>query len=214
MATVSVTGTRAGGRLSTLSGAAFVIATLVSIIAVGGATPDPEASAAEVASFYGAHDNRQFAAALALAAAVPLLVIFGATLSRALRPSEDGRHSIWHTVLTGGSLLAGAGFILAAFVHLTLADGADTLSAGTLQVLNLMDGNSWLAFNSGLGVMMLGAAGSMIPLLRADRLMGWAALVLGLALFIPFASFFALLLAALWIIAMSVVLFRRDTTAL
>jgi uncharacterized membrane protein YkvI len=72
----------------------------------------------------------------------------------------------------------------------------------------VLDKNVWLPFNSGLGVMMLGAAGL---LLTEGMLPGWVgsvALVLGIALFIPFADFIALLVALVWILLVSVMLYR------
>jgi hypothetical protein len=55
---------------------------------------------------------------------------------------------------------------------------------------------------------MLGAAGSLLGTGRAYRWLGWAALVLGIALFIPFADFFALLLTLVWIIVTSLMMFK------
>src|SRR5512143_1994580 len=90
-----------------------------------------------------------------------------------------------------------------------LADGADHLSAAGLQVLNLVDGDAWVAWNAGIGVMMLGAAGSLLSRRAGSRRLGWTALVLGALLFIPYADFFALLATALWILATSAVLHRQ-----
>ena len=64
-------------------------------------------------------------------------------------------------------------------------------------------------FNSGFGVMMIGAAGCLLPRTGLDRWLGWAALVLGIALFIPFADFIALLATGLWIVVRSVTLYRE-----
>jgi hypothetical protein len=196
------------GRLLPLSGLAFVILAVLAIVGLGGDTPDSEASAAKVASFYEAHQNRQIVAAFVLAAAVPLLAFFGVSLALALWPAEAGRRPVWPVVLAGGSLLACAAFALAAFIHFALADAADHVAASTLQGLNVLDSDTWVVFNGGLGVMMLGAAGSLIPRAKT-RVLGWTALVLGIALFIPFADFFALLLTGIWIIVTSVLLFRR-----
>ena len=85
----------------------------------------------------------------------------------------------------------------------------DKLSGNALQALNVLDNDAWVVFNSGLGVMMLGAAGSSLASGRLPRWLGRAALVLGIALFIPFVDFFALLLTGLWIAVAGVVLFRR-----
>ncbi len=74
--------------------------------------------------------------------------------------------------------------------------------------MNALDGNTWIGFFGGLGVMMLGAAGALLSA-TSRRWLGWTALVLGVALFVPFADFFAMMLTAIWIIVASVLLARR-----
>jgi hypothetical protein len=208
MEAASAAGRGTTGRLLPLSGAAFVVATVVAIVGLGGDTPDGSSDAAKVASYYQAHENRETVAAFVLAAAVPLLVFFGISLALAVWRGDGGRRPFWPAVLAAGSVLAGASFMLAAFIHFALADAADTVSAGTLQGLNVLDSDNWLAFNACLGVMMLGAAGSLIPRTGTYRVLGWLALLFGIALFIPFADFFALLLTGIWIIVVSVMLYR------
>ena len=112
-------------------------------------------------------------------------------------------------VSCGGRVLTAGAFALSAFIHVALADGAGTVTESTLQGLNVLDGDTWVAFNGALGVMMLGAAGSLIPAAKGYRVLGWIALVAGVALFIPYADFIALLVTALWILVASVMLFRR-----
>jgi hypothetical protein len=77
-----------------------------------------------------------------------------------------------------------------------------------LQPLNALDADSWVLFNSGLGVLMLGAGASLLAR-RAYPVLGWIALLAGILLFIPFADFFALLVSGLWIIVTGVIAFRR-----
>ena len=48
--------------------------------------------------------------------------------------------------------------------------------------------------------MMLGAAGLLISGAGARRVLGWTALVLGVALFIPYADFVALMVMLVWFI--------------
>jgi hypothetical protein len=210
MSTVSETGRGETGRWLALSGAAFVVAAVAAIVVLGGDTPDGDASAAKVSVFYQAHQNRQNLAAFVLAAAVPLLVFFGITLTSAVWPARGARRPIWPGVLAAGSVLAAGAFALSAFIHFALADSADNVTATVAQGLNALDADTWIAFNSCLGVLMLGAAGSLIPSTGGYRVLGWIALPLGIALLIPFADFFGLLLTAIWLIVTSVMLFRRE----
>ena len=170
-------------RLLPLSGIAFVALILLSIVAVGGDTPSSGAPPAEVASFYDENAGRQFLGTFVLAAAAPFIVLFGMSLASA-------SSSVWGQVVQAGAILAGVAVLVAAFVHMALADGGDqTISPTALQALNSLDGNTWILMTSGLGVLMLGAAGLMLS--SASRWLGWTALVLACALFIPFADFFS-----------------------
>jgi hypothetical protein len=210
MSTVSETGRGATERWLALSGAAFVVGAVAAIVVIGGDTPDGDSSAAKVSVFYQAHQNRQNFAAFVLAASVPLLVFFGITLAKAVWPARGGRSPIWPGVLAGGSVLAAAAFAFSAFIHFALADSADNVTATVAQGLNALDADTWIAFNSCLGVLMFGAAGSLIPSTGGYRVLGWIALPLGIALLIPFADFFGLLLTAIWLIVASVMLYRRE----
>jgi hypothetical protein len=207
MGAPSVIDSPPASRFWSLSGAAFVVLAVVAIIGLGGNSPDANASAAKVSSFYLAHQNRENLAAFILAASVPLLVIFGITLAFALWPA--GRRPLWPSVLIAGTVLTAGAFSLSAFIHFALADSADNVTAATSQGLNALDSDTWIAFNGCMAVMMLGAAGSIITRAAGLRVLGWIALLLGLVLFIPFADFFALLLSAIWIIVVSALLFRR-----
>jgi hypothetical protein len=192
-----------------LSGIVFVVLALVAVVGIGGSTPGSDASAAKVLSFYDEHTVRQGVAAFILAASVPFLVAFGASLATALWPREADKRPVWQLVLIGGSVLTGAALFIAALIHFALADGGDQrISGDGLQALNVLDNDFWMPLNSAFGVMMLGAAGSLLGAALAYRWLGWVALVLGIALFIPFADFFALLLTLIWIIVASVMLFR------
>ena len=99
------------------------------------------------------------------------------------------------------------GFVGAA--NVALADSPTKVSAPALQALNLLLNDSWVFWNAALGVFMLGSAGACLTSGASYRWLGRIAIVLGIALFIPFADFFALLASGLWIIGATVVLTRR-----
>ncbi len=196
-------------RILPLSGVAFVVLGLLAVVVFGGDTPDSGAPGREIASYYDAHEAREFIATFVLAASVPFLVFFAVSLALALWPGESGRPPVWELVLIAGAVATGATLLVAAMLHFALVDAADSASPGGLEALASLDANVWVAFNAGFGVMMLGAAGSLLAQAAGPRWLGWAALVLGIALFIPWADFFALLLTLVWIIVTSLLLFRE-----
>ena len=176
-----------------------------------------DASAAEVSAFYGDEVVRQGIAAFLLAAAAPFVVFFASALAARLGLNGGHQHRpVWERVVLAGSAITASATVVAALIHFALSDGADqNVSPVALQALNVLDGNVWLPFNSGLGVMMLGAAGLLLTETPLPRWLGWIALILGIALFIPYAevSFFALVVTLLWIIVASVMLYRGSSSA-
>jgi len=198
-------------KLLPLSGIAAVLLIALAVV-VGGTTPDPGASAANVLSFYEAHHGRQIAATFLLASSVPFLVFFAAALASALWPREPGAHPVWELVLVAGGAVAGGTILLLAAVHFALTDSAGHLSPSSLQTLNALDADTWIAWNSGIGVMMLGAGGSLLSRAAGSRWLARTALLLGILLFIPFADFVALLASGLWILAASASLFRSQSS--
>jgi hypothetical protein len=197
-------------RLLSLSGAAAVASLAVAVVVLGGNSPGSNDSPATIRTFYTSHEVREMASSFITAAAAPLFVVFGVCLATHLWPSTATRRPVWQIVLVVGSAVAGVGFILPALLHIALTQTANNngVSGGALQALAGLDESSWVAFNSGMGVMMLGAAGTLLARKRYPAL-GWVALAAGIALFIPLADFFALAISGLWFVTMSILLFRR-----
>jgi hypothetical protein len=191
-----------------LSGIAFVVLMLVVIVGFSGETPATDDPAAEIASFYDDESVRQGVAAFLLAATVPFLLLFVASLAGIASATGSTSREIWRRMLLGGSYILGAVIMVMALIHFALADGADDVAPAALQALNLLDGNFWVAANPALGVMMLGAAGWLLGRIGNYNRLGWIALALGIGLFIPYVDFFALLLSLLWIIVTSVLLYQ------
>jgi len=200
-------------KLLPLSGIAFVAIVLGSVIGFGGGTPGTGASAEELASFYGDHTVSQGIGTFVLAASAPFIVLFGVALA-GLPARDNGGTSVWSYVVLAGAILVAGAVLVTAFVHFALANGGDEeISPTALQALNSLDGNTWMAFNPAFGVMMLGAAGLLLSA-GVVRWLGWIALVLGVAAFIPFADFFGLLGTLIWIVVTSAALARGVGSAL
>ena len=194
-------------RLLPLSGIAFV-ALIVLSIALGGGTPDPAAPAQEVASFYEEELIRQRLAAFVLAASMPFLLFFASSLAGFRWPGDPDARVAWRQVFLGGSVIAAATIAIGVVTHLALANGAEGGAAPEgLQALNVLDSHVVYALVASFGVMMLGAAGWLLGRERIYGWLGWVALALGVALFLPFLGVLALLLSAVWIVVASVALF-------
>lgn len=201
-------------KLFPLAGIAFVALALVAIIGLSGSTPGTDASAEKLASFYSNNHVRQLTTSFVLAAAAPILVLFGIGLVDAWGRMESGPVSAWGFVLLAGTTLAAGSVTLTAFMHLALSDAAGVGDAPTsLQALNSLDGNTWMTFNPAFGVMMLGAAGALFSV-GARSWVGGVTLVLAVALFIPFADFFALLGTLAWIVVTCIVQLRSRQVAM
>jgi hypothetical protein len=195
-------------KLFRLSGIAFVVLVVLSVVAIGGGTPDAGAPGNELARFYDGNALRQGISAFVLAAATPLIVFFGIGIATSVGSRRAGGMSGWAYVLLSGTILVAGSVLVSAFVHFALANGGDEgVSPTALEALNSLDGNTWMVFNPAFGVMMLGAAGVFLSV-RVRRWVGWSALCLGIAAFVPFADFFALLGTLLWIAVTSIVLAR------
>ena len=198
-------------RLLPLGGLVFVVVALVAVIALAGDVPESTAPGAEVASFYDDEQTTQVISAFLWVASIPFLVFFAVAVSAFARSAEA--RTIWGYVVVGGSVLLGATLALLGAIQFAMTDGAtNDVSPASLEALNLILGNGWVAFNGAFGVMMLGAAGCLLSATRY-RWLGWVALVLGVALFIPFADFVALIVSLIWIIVVSVLLFRGAPAA-
>lgn len=190
-------------RLLPLGGIAFVALIVLSLL-IGGDPPANGSPPEEVARHYDENGGRQFAGTFLLAAAAPFIVLFAVGLA-------GSSSSAWGHVTRAGAILVAAAFLVSAAVRIALVDGADQeISPTALQALNALDANMWIAVISGLGVLLIGAAGLMLP--SGPRWLGWPALVLGITLFVPIAGFIAMLVTAVWIVIVSIVL-ARDVPA-
>jgi len=201
-------------RLAPLSGVLFVGLVIVAFAALGQSTPGVKKSPDRIANFYAAHSGRESAAAFVLTIAVVFLVVFGSNL-RALLLSAETERGTAVFVAFGGVLVAAAGFLVGATIHLALADGAHKhhLDPVALQALNALDNNDFLPFAGGLGIMLLGSAFAILRTGALNRWLGWVTLLLGILVFTPL-GFFAFLATGIWIVVVSILLFLRQRRAL
>jgi MFS family permease len=191
-----------------LSGIAFVLLAVIGI-AVSGSTPAPDAPAEEVVSFYSDEENRARIGIWFFAFAMPFLPLFASSLAGLQRPEGQDSRVVWRRLLLVGAAIMSATLGVAISTQLALADSTEPqIAPEVMQALNVIVGYVVYALLPATGTMMLGAAGWLLGRERVQGWLGWAALVLGIGLFVPFIGVLALLLSLVRIIVASITLFR------
>ncbi|MFG2503056.1 hypothetical protein ACGFSB_33220 [Streptomyces sp. NPDC048441] len=196
-------------RLGPLTGLVAVVLIAVAFV-MGGDTPDVGDSGVQIKQFFQEHDTQQAVSMYLLVLAGVFLVFFAGSLRHHL--AESDRHGWLPQVAFAGGILSAGGFWVAAGVTLALIDASDERKVGgsALQAMNAIGNDFFIPFVGGIGIMVLaaglGTARSGTPL---PRWLGWAGIVLGVLVFIPWVGFFAFLVSGLWIIVASVLLARR-----
>ncbi|AXE84959.1 hypothetical protein [Streptomyces sp. Go-475] len=198
-------------RVAPLTGLVAVVLTLVGFLLFGD-TPDYDATGSEARAFYADHEARTGAGLYLLVLAAVFFVFFAAHLAHVVRDVPAGGGWL-HRVVLGGGLLLALGFLTGSALTLALVDLADepTASGPALQALNALSESFFIPFVGGLGVLLLGAGlatvrAAVSPL---PRWLAWAAVVIGVLVFVPWAGFFAFMAGGLWIAVTSVLLSRR-----
>jgi hypothetical protein len=186
-----------------LTGILFVVLAIVAF-AVGGNTPDVNDSARDVVSFYVDNDSEQVIAAVLLALGCVALIFFLGSLRLVLRAAAGDQGGLSTVTLLGGLGIA-VGVSIFAGIGFTLGDAANDLPASATLALNALNSDLFFpvavgaaTFNLGLGLAVLRHGG--LP-----RLLGWLALVVGIAGLTP-AGFFAFLATGIVIVWASVAL--------
>jgi hypothetical protein len=194
-----------------LTGALFVVLVLVAFFAVGGSTPDGDASAKKVVSFFHHHKDKQIAAAIVLTlSSVPLLFFTASLRSRLHDALPPG--SVIPAFAVGGGILAAAGFVTGAAIHFALADLASKIQPAAAQALNALDNDFFLPFTTGLAVLVLATSVGAIRARVLPRWLGWVGVVLFVVFFTP-VGWIAFMLSGIWMIIASVLLYVRGAPA-
>jgi|SRR5919109_498772 hypothetical protein len=193
-------------RIVPLTGLVFAVLLVVSFI-VAGDTPDPDASAEEVASFYTSNDTSQGVSALLGGVAGIFFLFFLGILRGELRRHEQGPGVLSATAFAGGIVLSVGGAAFAGFT-LTLADTADDIDPSAIQALNALSGDFFVPLAVGVIVFLIAAGIAIVRTGALAAWLGWAAIVIGILWVTP-AFFVAGPGALLWVAVVSVLLSMR-----
>jgi len=184
----------------------------LSIIVISGNTPDDNASAAKVVSFYRAHENANKLAAVLVVLAAVLLLLFAAQLREVLQGDQPGA-GVLTLAAWSGLLLIGGGTMVAAAIHIALVNAAHDRFLAAAQSLNVLDNYIFFAMTAGFALFGLAAGFATLQRPVLPRWLGWVAIVFGVLGLLGPLGFFGLLLGLLWIIVVGVLIFRKDFSA-
>lgn len=197
------------GRFAPLTGVAFVVLAVISIIA-SSSTPNSNASGLKVISFYEAHRSSQRLSDILLAVAFVFFVFFVASIYDYLRSAPPVQTLA--LVALGGSLMFAVGFAIFAGIDFSLADTPSKLTPAAARALNLI--NNDLVFPFAVGSIVFGVA-TGLAIVRSRLLpawIGWVVLVLGILAGTPvgIVGLFGLLI---WSAVVSILIYLRGARA-
>ncbi len=192
-------------RYAPLTGVVFVALIVVAII-IGGETPDNSDSAQKIGRYWKDHDTEQIWTSIIAAWSLIFFVWFAASLRGALRRVEDGPGRL-SAASFAGAVIATVGLLLAFSFTFSIAEGADELSPSALKTLTVLSNGIFLPIAVGFGIFFLATGILAVRSRLLPAWLGWLTIVLGIVCVTPI-GFFALLVGLLWILAVSVMLYR------
>jgi len=199
-------------KLAPLTGVLFGVIVLGAVFTNNSETPKPSASAAKVVAYYTEHRSEVETSGILFAIAFLVLVLFAGALRSYLRrtPAAEGLGAL---VLAGAVMMAVAA-IAATGVEYGVAHNLHDLSPEAAKTLNFISSELFLPVLA--GGFVFGVCGGLAILRGAalPKWLGWVAIVIGIAVLIPPASFPALFAFLLWSIVVSILMYlRTDATA-
>ena len=198
-------------RYAPLAGVVFFVILVVAVIVGGSDTPDNDDSTAKVVAWWARHDSDQIAASILAVYAMGALVWFAASVRSAIARVEGGTGRL-ATLSFVGSVFVGIGLLVSATFGFAAADTVGDVPATVTQTLSVLNNDSWFPIPLGIAL-MVGAAG--IAALRYGWLpkwAGWLSLVIAVVAVTP-VGFFGVMAGVLWVLVVSIVLFRRESAA-
>jgi hypothetical protein len=192
-------------RLVPLTGALFVVLTVVSLT-LGGESPDADDSPAEVVEYFEDNDTVNIIGSVLEAAGAVVLLFFAAYLARAV----GGGLLAW--VVLGGGIVGAAGIGVDAAIRFAVTEAAGEIDPLAVQTLNALWANFFFPMMVGIATLVFATS---LSALRTRLLPAWLAWV-GIIIFIGFwnpVGFIAFLVAGLWIIVISILLAVREPAA-
>jgi hypothetical protein len=202
-------------RLAPLTGIAAVVFWVVGIIIIEGAgdTPDDDAPASAIASYFESEEGSIYLGGLALFIGSLLLIWFAGSLRAAVAELETGVVRLASIVF--GAAVLKAVFDIAFFApQIAGAFGANErdapLEPAAAQALWIVGDGFFVAAEYAAALLLVATAVAALRTGVLPRWLAWISLLLALVLLIPPIGWAGLIFGfPLWLIVVSVLLYRR-----
>ena len=195
-------------RLLPLAGVLFTVIFAIGFL-TSGETPDSDSPGAEVVEHYDDSGMIFFGVIMLLLAGV-VFMFFAGVLRRHLAATGPE----WlASVVFGGAVVFAVGLGVFLSSQVALAEAADANQVAVAEALNVIDNNNFGPTVIGLAVVLLASAWHVLSTRSLPVWLGWIALLLGILAVAGPLGFIAFLLFPLWVLAVSIVLFRAGTAA-
>jgi hypothetical protein len=195
------------GRLASLTGVLFAAVVVAAFVSNSSESPEPNASATKVVSYFTSHRSEVEASSILFAVAFLVFVFFAGTLRSHLRRSASAE-GLASLALAGSVLMAvGAGTLSG--LEYGLAHELSHFSPTVAQTLSILDNLLFLPLLIGAFVFGVSAG---LAILRGRQLpvwLGWVAIVLAIVAMVPPIGFAALVGFVLWSLVVSVLMYVR-----
>lgn len=195
-------------RWTPLTGVAFAVLLFVGAM-VGGGSPNADASAQHVVSYFTTHRGHEQAGIFLLVYALVFGLFFAAALRSYLRARTDG-DGLGALGLAGMAVLAASGAV-AAGITFAAADVPGKISPAAEQALNVLQNDVFFGILVGTGVFLIAHGLAILTIVPAPfpRWLGWAALLFGLVAVTPIGWITLIFALPLWTLIVSVLMLRR-----
>jgi hypothetical protein len=197
-------------RVAPLSGLVFAVLVVLGFGVFGGDTPNGDAPAGKVVSYYHDHYGAQVTAAILIIFAGLFFVWFAAVIRARIVEDSAASRRVASIVQSSGAIM-GAGTAIISGIHLALADAAHHRHPVTAATLNQLDSDSWPIIGVGMFLFLASLAVMALRHGLLPRWAGWATAVLAVLMPTP-VGWFALIVSVVVIAAISVMLFLEGAS--
>jgi hypothetical protein len=195
-------------RWFALCGVGSAVLFALTFVTAGG-TPNDDASAAKVVSYYQDHRAGTQLLAFAAVLAAVLLILFAVRLREVLIGDGDDGGLLANAALSGAVILAAGSLIDSGFTF-ALVRSSHLHFVGAAQTLNVVSNGDFYIIFGGVAILLLAAGIATVRRPALPRWLGWAAIVIGIiSLAGPF-GFVGGLLSIVWLFVISILIFRKD----